>query len=206
MTWRNEDDTKLTDMVFQTNLSVPDMATELNRPQWDVRKRMKDLEIDWVKRRNGFASRGQGALTHIIRKLIPGEEVLTEHHIGERLRLDVFCSRYNLAAEYHGRQHFEFVEHFHGDAYGFQESQKRDQRKLELCKEQGIVLVVFRYCDKLSKQVVFDRLVDAVRNGPPVIKEELPSRYKGNPHYEEYMERQRKYRKKLYRERKANKG
>lgn len=206
MNWRAEDDNRLTDRVFETNLSVSQISQEFDKPEWAVRKRMKELGLDWAKRKSGFASRGQAALTHIMRKLIPGEEVATEYPIGSRLRLDVCCPRYNIAAEYHGRQHFEYVEHFHGDKHGFRASQKRDDRKLELCKEKGIVLVVFRYCDKLTEEIVFNRLLDAIRNGPPIEKEDKPSRYKGNPYYEKYMERQREYRKKLYRESKADKG
>lgn len=206
MNWRTEEDDRLKDLVFETNNSLADMATILNKPEWAIHNRMEDLEIDWVKRKSGYASRGQAALTHLMRKLIPGEEITTEHHIGDRLRLDVYCPTYNLAAEYHGRQHFEFVEHFHNDVHGFRAAQKRDDRKVELCKEKGIALVVFRYCDKLSEEIVFERLLDALRNGPPVVKEEKFSRYKGNPYYERYMERQRQYRKKLYKKSKASKG
>lgn len=146
-------------------------------------------------------SKGSEKLTKYMQELLPGETVVNEHHIGERLMLDVYCDAYKLAAEYHGRQHFEYVEHFHGNLRGFKESQARDLRKEELCEELGIALVVFRYDEDLSKEAVFDRMLQALKN-TEIVKEEKTSRYKGNPYYERQLERQREYRRKQYRRKK----
>lgn len=207
MHWSEYDDDCLIDLVFDTNYSVREMAKELDRPEIDITKRIRDLGISWVSRKRGKVSRGQGALTAIMQKLLPGEDIETEHPIGERLRLDVYCPKYKVAAEYHGRQHFMFIPHFHGDKDGFLASQARDQRKIDICKDLGIALVSFRYCDTLSEDVVFDRLLDAIRSTPLVDKEETKyPTYKGNPYYEEAQVRRREYRKQQYKRMKVKRG
>lgn len=58
------------------------------------------------------------------------------------LRLDFFLPKYNIAIECQGRQHFESVKDFGGD-YQFQETQKRDKIKKELCEQHGIKLLYY---------------------------------------------------------------
>lgn len=196
---------QLTDMVFDTNMSTLEMARELNKTEVEITKEIRNLGLSWVRRKKGHISRGQAALTSIMSELLPGEEILTEAPIGSRLRLDVYCPAYEIAAEYHGRQHFFYTKHFHGDKDGFLASQQRDELKVELCKDLGIALVVFRYNDDMSKDVVYNRMLDAIRSTPmvPRVKE---SRYKGNPYYEAGKIRQREYRKEQYRKMKKAQG
>lgn len=192
------EDDRLTDLVFDSNLSIREMAMDLGRTELEVTKEIRNLGLSWVRRRKGHISRGQAALTQIMNKLLPGETIETEYHIGERLRLDVYCPRYELAAEYHGRQHFFYTEFFHGDKEGFYASQERDERKQELCKELGISLVIFRYDDTLTEDAVYERLLDCLRNAPTAEREIKQGSFKGQPVYEEYMNRQRAYRKEQY--------
>lgn len=204
-TWSEYEVDRLQDMVFGSNLSTREMGVELGRDPVEVTKQMRELGLSWVRRRKGHLSRGQAALTQIMRKLLPGEEIVTEEPIGERLRLDVYCPKYRLAAEYHGRQHFFYVEHFHGDKEGFYASQERDERKQQLCRDLGIVLVIFRYSDSLTEHNVYERLLHGLRNPPPVVdtvEEVKYSQFEG-PWYDEYKRRQREYRKEQYRRMKA---
>jgi hypothetical protein len=157
--------TELTDLLFDSDLSIKEIAVQLDEREQDVRKRIKQLGLGWVKER--ATSRGQAALADVIGRLLPGEKVVSEAPIGERLRLDVCCPRYRLAAEYHGRQHFEYVEHFHHDREGFEASKQRDRRKVELCEEKGIALVVFRAADDLSEDTVLARLLTALESTGP---------------------------------------
>lgn len=196
---------RLTDMVFETNLSTHEIAQDLGRTELEVKKEIKNLGLGWVRRKKGHISRGQAALTAIMSDLLPGEDIQTEAPIGDRLRLDVYCPSYELAAEYHGRQHFFYTKHFHGDKEGFIASQERDERKIELCRDLGIALVVFRYSDDMSRDSVYNRMLDALRN-TPMIHEEKESRYKGNPYYEAQKIRQREYRKEQYRKMKKARG
>lgn len=205
MYWPEQDDDLLTDLLIDTNLSVREIAKELGREQVDVTKRIRDLGLSWIRRKKGYISRGQGALMDIMQELLPGEDVVAEEPIGKRLRLDVYCPTYKLAAEYHGRQHFQFVPHFHGDKEGFLASQARDEEKIQICKDLGIALVIFRYCDRLTKETVFERMLEALRS-TPYIEEEKQSKYKGNPYYEAMKRRNREYQKKRYQQMKALRG
>lgn len=198
----------LLDLLLETNMSVADIAKEMNISQAEVQRKQKELGLGWIRRRDRKMSRGQGALTQIMRRLIPGAEIENEYHIGERLMLDVYCPKYHLAAEYHGRQHFQHVTRFHETIYDFERAIERDTRKEQLCKELGITLVVFRYNDVLTEDLVFDRLMDAINVDDeikfikkPKIKSSLQSKsfltVKDNPYYEEAKERRRKYEKEL---------
>lgn len=64
---------------------------------------------------------------------------------GERLELDFLIVELGIAIEVQGRQHVEFVPHFHVTEFGFQEQQRRDREKLNLCQLMGIDL---RYIHK----------------------------------------------------------
>jgi hypothetical protein len=194
----------LVDLLFETNLSQKDIAKELGWTEYKVAARIRELGLQWVKRKNRKLSRGAASLLTIMQKLFPNEEVVVEYPVGERLRLDVYCPRYKVAAEYHGRQHFYYVEHYHGNLRGFEEAQERDQRKIELCQEQGISLISLRYNDELSEQTVFDRLMTSLQ-ATPAVRTERVSAFKGNPYYEAQKQRQREWRRKQYREMKQRK-
>lgn len=181
-------DNSLKEMLLETNMTVSEIAHDLNIPEAQIYQRIKLLGMDWVLQKNKKFSRGQTALTEMMKRLIPNEKIINEHPIGERLRLDVYCPKYKLAAEYHGRQHYQFVAQFHPTYDDFIRGQQRDERKLELCKEQGITVVAFKYCDNLTEDAVFDRLLSAIRNADP--EHATPKRksrlsVKDSPHYEQ---------------------
>lgn len=199
-----DEETLLKDYLFNTNMSQKEIAAELDWTEYKLSKTIKALGLDWVRRKNKKMSRGHAALFHMLQRIVPNERVITEHQVGEQLRLDIYCPSLKLAIEFHGRQHFYFVEHFHKTLKGFQESQDRDLRKEELCKEQGIALVVFRYNDNLDEDIVFERILDTIKATKPAEKQETTrSRFKGNPYYETSKQRNREWRKEQYRKMKT---
>lgn len=200
-----DSDAIIKDCLFDTNLSLKDIATKVGLSQAELSKRIKQLGLEWVRRKNRKLSRGHAALTELFEQLLPGQTIINEHHIGERLMLDIYCEAYQLAAEYHGRQHFFYSNLFHKDKQDFLDGQKRDERKVELCKELGIALVVFRYSDDLTIDAVYERIMEAIKS-TPIIKEEKKSTFKGNHFYEKAKARQREYRKQQYREYKRKKN
>ena len=193
-------DEAIKDLLFHTNMSRQEIALELGISQKELIKRIHVLGLNWVKRNNKKLSRGHAALTQILQRLIPGEQIVNEFHIGERLMLDIYCPKYALAIEYHGRQHFEYVEHFHSNMRGFYESQKRDSRKIELCNDAGITLVVFRYNDNLNEDVVYNRILEAIRlNDIPVPhKTKKTITIKESAFHESQKLRRRQYQKEHY--------
>lgn len=83
----------------------------------------------------------------VLREVFPYIRIKTEQFVSfrnQRLFLDIFVPQLNLVIEVHGRQHDEFVDHFHGSASGFRESRRRDSLKEEWVAEQGLTFVVFR--------------------------------------------------------------
>ena len=106
--WEEEvDDTELMiDLLFESSMSLSDIAKEINWPLAKVNQKINQLGLSWLKESRKKMSRGQTSLTNIMQKLLPGEKIVNEFYLDERLRLDVYCPSYKLAAEYHGRQHF----------------------------------------------------------------------------------------------------
>lgn len=190
----------LTDLLMDTNLSINDIAKEIGVSVNDVNKKINQLGLNWLKNSRKKMSRGQTALTNIMQKLLPGEIIINEYHIGDKLKLDVYCPSYNIAAEYHGRQHFYYTSRFFESKYEFLEAQKRDQKKVLYCKQNGIALVVFRYNDSLTEQSVYDRILESIRSSEHVVSKATNKKsIKDNPFYQEAKKKNAQYRKELYR-------
>ena len=202
-----EDDIEfLIDLLMDTNLSISQIAKELNVNVSDINKKINQLGLNWLKDSRKKMSRGQTALTSIMKKLLPGEEIINEHHIGDRLKLDVYCPSYKIAAEYHGRQHFYYTSRFFESKYEFLEAQKRDVKKVQYCKDNGIALVVFRYNDSLTEDSVYDRMLEAIRNSEHVSETSKNKKsIKDNPYYLEAKKRNSQYKKELYQKIKGKK-
>jgi hypothetical protein len=198
--WEEEIEDKefLTDLLFDTSLTLSQIAKEMSISINDLNKKINQLGLNWLKEHHRKMSRGQAALTSIMKKLIPGESIVNEYHVGDRLKLDVYCPKYKLAAEYHGRQHFFYTQRFFDSKYEFEEAQKRDIKKVERCKELGITLIVFRYNDQLTEDSVYDRMLQAIRESEYVPKEVVKKSIKTNPAYLEAKKRNSVRRKQVY--------
>lgn len=163
-----EDSLFLIDLLFESDLTLTDIAKELGYSFSELNKKINSLGLSWVKEQKKKTSRGQSALTQAMKKLFPGQKIINEYHLGERLKIDVYCPEYKIGAEFHGRQHFYYTKRFFESKYDFIQAQKRDEKKIELCKKNDITLVVFRYNDELTEQAVYDRLLQAIRSSPYV--------------------------------------
>ncbi len=197
----------LMDLLFDTNMSLAAIAQELEVSETTLSKRMREMGLTWIRRKDRKMSRGQSSLTATLQKILPNERIVNEEQIGEQLRLDVYCPSYRLALEYHGRQHYEYVSRFFDTYDDFVRAQQRDERKAELCKEQGITLVVFKYNDDLSEDIVYQRILDAIRSdvteAPTRRPEKKRPSLKGNPVYEEIKSRRKEIAKTIRAEQKA---
>lgn len=187
-----DDDLFLIDLLFDSDLSLTAIAKELGLSFPQLNKKINSLGLGWVKEKKKKSSRGQTALTAALQKLLPNQIIVNEHHIGERLRLDVYCPSYKIAAEFHGRQHFYYTKRFFDSRYDFEQAQKRDLRKIELCRENNIDLIVFRYNDDLSEQAVYDRLLHALRSSELVPQEEKKNK-KSITHNKFYQDRKKQH-------------
>jgi very-short-patch-repair endonuclease len=195
-----DDDLFLVDLLLDSSLSLAEIAREIGLSINELNKKINSLGLSWIKEQKKKSSRGQSALTSVMKKLLPGEKIVNEHHIGERLRLDVYCPSYRLAAEFHGRQHFFYTERFFDSKYEFEEAIKRDEKKAALCKEQGIALVVFRYNDLLTEESVYHRLLEALRsNGWSPKQSKNKKSITSDPFYIKQQELRRQKSKEMYR-------
>ena len=202
-----EDDVQfLVDLLLETNLSISAISRQLNVSVNEVNKKINQLGLSWLKESRKKMSRGQTALTQIMQKILPGEEIINEYHIDDRLRFDVYCPSYKLAAEYHGRQHFFYTSRFFESKYEFEEAQKRDEKKVQYCKDNGIALIVFRYNDSLTEDSVYNRMLEAIRSSDYISDRKQKKSLTNNPFYNEAKKKNSEYRKNLYRKIKGSKS
>jgi hypothetical protein len=76
-----------------------------------------------------------------------------------RLELDAYCEPLQLAAEFHGHQHYVFPNSCHSTRAAFELQQKRDQLKEELCRRHGTKLLI------VPDTVARDEMREYVRKG-----------------------------------------
>ncbi|MEH7886640.1 hypothetical protein V7654_20255 [Bacillus sp. JJ1609] len=70
---------------------------------------------------------------------------------------DVYIPSLNIALEYQGIQHFKPVSYFGGEE-GFQNTVKRDQRKKEKCKQNGVHLIEWMYDEPINKKNLLNKI------------------------------------------------
>jgi hypothetical protein len=199
--WEEEQDNTelMVDLLFESSLSINEIAKEVGWSLAKTNQKIKQLGLSWLKDSRKKMSRGQTALTDIMKKLLPGELILNEYYIDDNLRLDVYCPKYKLAAEYHGRQHFYYTARFYQNQYEFIEAQKRDVKKAEFCKKNGIALVVFRYNDQLTEESVFDRMIQAIKDSPYIKEEKAKNNIYETDFYKSVKKKKSEERKRIYR-------
>lgn len=86
----------------------------------------------------------------LIVQAFPFYKLRAEHYVNFRntkLYFDFYLPELKIAFEAQGRQHDEFVEHFHGTAYNFKMYKKRDGFKKEWADENDVVLIEIRDAD-----------------------------------------------------------
>ena len=196
---KDEDDIEfLRDLLLETSLSISAIAKELGWTVPAVNKSINSIGLNWLKDSRKKMSRGQTALTACLQKLLPGEKIVNEFHIGDKLKLDVYCPKYAIAAEYHGRQHFYYTSRFFDSKYEFDEAIKRDEKKVQWCQDNGVALVVFRYNDSLTEQSVFDRLIESIRTSPYKAKSKDKIKASDTAAYKIAKKKNSEYRKNVY--------
>lgn len=124
----------------------------------EVRALVRDAE-NQLRDAHGVPQVGQGwvsetELYQAICDAFPGVQVVQHGRppwLG-RQHLDVWLPHWNVAVEYHGRQHFEPVEFFGGQD-AFERTVERDERKLRLCRRHRVKLIVATEDDPVEEVV-----------------------------------------------------
>ena len=120
--------------------------------------------INGVRIDVGIPQIGEGwaSETEIFRRvqaLLPNEEVIQHGKptwLG-RQHFDVWIPNRNIAIEYHGRQHFEAVPFFGGEA-ALADTMKRDSRKRMLSKKNRVRLIEINFDDFVTDEWLMIRL------------------------------------------------
>lgn len=121
-----------------------------------------------VREKLGIPRIGEGwateaMLINTVKYLFPS---LTVNHQASpewlgRQRFDGFIPEHAIALEYNGQQHYQPVSIFGGEA-GLVATQERDRRKLALAKENGVEVVIFRFDETLSEELIAGRISKAI--------------------------------------------
>jgi len=77
---------------------------------------------------------------------------------GQQLYFDFYIKELNVYIEVQGRQHSEFVKHFHGDKEAFQAQKMRDNLKIQYVEEKGHCLVRFNFNERITKALVSKKI------------------------------------------------
>jgi hypothetical protein len=76
------------------------------------------------------------------------------HYRGQKLYFDFFVKELGVYVEVQGRQHTEFVKHFHGEKEAFKSQKMRDNLKIQYVEENGQCLVRFNFNEKITPALV----------------------------------------------------
>jgi hypothetical protein len=83
----------------------------------------------------------------LLKEVFPHHRIIEECYVryeGQRLFFDFFIKELDVFIECQGRQHDEYVAHFHGDREGFLAHKKRDNLKKAYCEENDSYFVEIR--------------------------------------------------------------
>jgi DNA-binding CsgD family transcriptional regulator len=105
-------------------------------------------------------SHGQDELVSMLKELFPYLHLITEHHVGSGLRIDIYIPSIKLGFEFDGKQHDTFVSFFHKDEDGFIKSKQRDNNKDLMCVQKGIKLK--RYAKVPDKKELFNYVTEHI--------------------------------------------
>lgn len=106
----------------------------------------KEFAIGRSKPRDN-ASKGHKLAIQMIKDELPSAVILEEVSIRVTTRdksrqyLDIYLPKRDLVIEVHGRQHKEFVLHFHGSKKEFRKAQLKDRQKKEWCELNELRLI-----------------------------------------------------------------
>jgi hypothetical protein len=116
-----------------------------------------DYRIDWNKAAPSKIAQKVKDFLHVN---LPYDSWFEEYRIPKTLlRVDYLSFSLKLAIEVSGRQHFQFVDHFHKDRANFLSSVKRDEQKRNILESNEFTICELDDEDvkNLSKELFLDK-------------------------------------------------
>jgi hypothetical protein len=90
-----------------------------------------------------------------------GKRVVKEVYVnfkGTRLFFDFYVKELMVCIEIQGRQHSQFVKHFHGDKEAFLKQKYRDNLKIQYVQENNKCLIRFNYDEDITEDLIMEKL------------------------------------------------
>jgi hypothetical protein len=115
---------------------------------------------DWCPECNNSRYFNEDKCRYILEDLLNVKFNKNRTALDSKLELDGYNSKFKLAFEYNGQQHYEPIKRFHNSKKVFQEQFYRDQYKINECKEKGIRLIIIPYNESKTD----DNLIDFIIN------------------------------------------
>lgn len=129
--------------------------TPRNMAEWGqmLNVAAKWLQTRWKREIGSTAWVSENQLYQLLKRQLKG--LLVQQHAQPTWispqHLDVFIPEVAIAVEYMGRQHYEPVDFFGGDA-AFAEVQERDRRKQDVCAKRGIDLFFVKHDEDIGRR------------------------------------------------------
>ena len=91
--------------------------------------------------------------------------------------LDGLNEPLRLAFEYQGVLHLKFNGHFHDDIEDLERIQARDKRKIEMCRDKNIVLLVINQLSKISQENAWQAICEELNTKKRYLGREAKKRF-----------------------------
>ena len=151
--------------LHNEGMSIEEISAIIHEQIYEVISAGKTLNIKFAnkKEEQHVASKGSKKLYDLLTKIFPSFNIEKEYSIGERSRLDYYIKDFNVGIEFDGRQHFEYVQHFHSNKDGFKKQQILDEKKNEICALRDISVIRFSDDDDLTVECVKGKILTALK-------------------------------------------
>lgn len=117
------------------------------------KKRYKNLRKYMIEWSGGTRSKFQSKVKSFLEPYWKHHVVFEEFPIiGTRMTLDLYNANKKVAIEVQGRQHQQFVKHFHGDLLNYGHQLRRDGEKERFCEMNKIILVPIFSEEEINKE------------------------------------------------------
>lgn len=115
----------------------------------------KEFTLTFGKKwKNESRSKFQAACAEVIKTRYPHDQILEEFYVPhDKFYIDFFIPARAVALEIQGRQHGEFVKHFHKTRRNFISAQDRDLRKQKWCDLNRVALVSVYSIEELKEKL-----------------------------------------------------
>lgn len=167
-------------ICFRCNKTTPSLEYSINDSKfrkyhgWYIDQVQIDNELDndiygkeaenILREEYGVAKIGEGWISETMMFRIVEdifEDYECERHCRpnflEGLEIDIYIPELKLGFEYNGIQHYKPVDHWGGEE-SLKKQQERDKRKQQLCNQNDVELIVIKYSEQLSKDLILSKI------------------------------------------------